>query len=38
MRHTKRDVIARTRREFAMLDRLVNRLRPADWKRRAPRP
>jgi mycothiol maleylpyruvate isomerase-like protein len=38
MRHTKRDVIARTRREFAILDRLVKRLRAADWKRRVPRP
>jgi uncharacterized damage-inducible protein DinB len=38
MRHTKKEVIARTRREFAALDRVVARLRPADWKRRAPRP
>ena len=38
MRHTKREVLARTRREFASLDRLVSRLGPADWKRRAPRP
>ena len=38
MRHTKREVLARTRREFAILDRLVSRLGPADWKRRAPRP
>ena len=38
MRHTKKEVIARTRREFAVLDRLVARLRPADWKRRVPRP
>jgi mycothiol maleylpyruvate isomerase-like protein len=38
MRHKKRDVIARTRREFAILDRLVKRLRAADWKRRVPRP
>jgi len=38
MRHTKKGVIARTRREFAVLDRLVARLRPADWKRRVPRP
>src|SRR5207249_5647969 len=38
MRHSKKDVIARTRREFAALDRLVARLRPADWKRRVPRP
>ena len=38
MRHTKKGVIARTRREFAVLDRLVARLRPADWERRVPRP
>ena len=38
MRHKKKDVIARTRREFTILDRLVRRLRPADWARRAPRP
>src|SRR5207249_12318688 len=38
MRHSKKDVIARTRREFAILDRLVHRLRAADWKRRVPRP
>src|SRR5499425_3922966 len=38
MRHTRRDVIARTRREFATLDRLLGRLRPADWARRVPRP
>jgi uncharacterized protein (TIGR03083 family) len=38
MRHTRKGVIARTRREFAQLDRLVSRLRPADWKRLVPRP
>jgi len=38
MRHTRKEVVARTRREFAALDRLVARLRPADWKRRVPRP
>jgi Mycothiol maleylpyruvate isomerase N-terminal domain len=38
MRHTKQRVIARTRREFAALDRLVKRLHPADWARRVPRP
>ena len=38
MRHTRKTVIARTRAEFAKLDRLVARLRPADWKRRVPRP
>jgi uncharacterized damage-inducible protein DinB len=38
MRHTRRQVLARARREFARLDRLVRRLRPADWKRRVPRP
>jgi len=38
MRHTRREVLDRARREFARLDRLVARLRPADWKRRVPRP
>ena len=38
MRHRKQDVIARTRREYAILDRLVRRLRPVDWTRRVPRP
>jgi hypothetical protein len=38
VRHTKQEVLARTRREFAALDRLVSRLRPADWQRHAPRP
>ncbi|PYM91971.1 MAG: hypothetical protein DME04_16600 [Candidatus Rokuibacteriota bacterium] len=38
MRHTKRAVVARTRREFAQLDRVVRRLRPADWMRPVPRP
>ena len=38
MHHTKNEVIARTRREYAILDRLVSRLRAADWKRRVPRP
>jgi hypothetical protein len=28
----------RAQREFARLDRLVRRLRPADWRRRVPRP
>jgi len=38
VRHTKREVLARTRREFATLDRRVSSLKPADWKRRVPRP
>jgi hypothetical protein len=38
MRHTRPEVIGRTRREFAALERLVARLGPADWKRRVPRP
>jgi hypothetical protein len=38
MRHTRKDVIARTRKEFRALDRLVLRLKPADWRRRVPRP
>src|SRR5215510_6396710 len=38
MRHTRAEVIARTRREFPRLDRVVRRLGPADWKRWVPRP
>src|SRR5881296_1499292 len=38
MRHMRKNVVDRTRREFAALDRLVARLRPGDWKRRVPRP
>jgi hypothetical protein len=38
MRHRPREVIARAQREYARLDRLVARLRPADWRRRVPRP
>ena len=38
MRHTRKEVIARTRREFARLDHVVKGLGPADWKRRVPRP
>ena len=38
MRHTRKNIIDRTRREFTLLDRLVSRLRPADWNRRVPRP
>lgn len=38
MRHTRKEIIARTRAEFANLDRLFARLRPADWRRRVPRP
>jgi hypothetical protein len=38
MRHTRKEVAARARREFATLDRLVARLRPADWNRHVPRP
>src|SRR2546428_13742968 len=38
MRHTRKDVTERTQREFRLLDRLVKRLKPADWRRRVPRP
>jgi len=38
MRHTRKEVVDRARREFARLDRLVARLRPVDWSRRVPRP
>ncbi len=37
MRHTRKGIIDRTRREFSRLDSLVRRLRPADWNRRVPR-
>jgi hypothetical protein len=38
MRHTRKEVMARTRREFLKLDGLVRRLRAADWRRPVPRP
>jgi mycothiol maleylpyruvate isomerase-like protein len=38
MRHSRREVIDRTRKEFQRLDRLVSALKPADWRRRVPRP
>ena len=38
MRHTKKEVLERTSKEFAQLDRLVRRLAPADWQRKVPRP
>jgi hypothetical protein len=38
VRHTRADVLERTRREFEALDGLVARLRPEDWERRVPRP
>ena len=38
MRHTRKEVVKRARREFAKLDHLVAHLRPADWSRRVPRP
>ena len=38
VRHTRADVLERTRREFEALHRLVARLRPEDWERRVPRP
>jgi len=38
MRHTRAHVIKRTIQEFTLLDRLVSRLKDADWKRRLPRP
>jgi uncharacterized damage-inducible protein DinB len=33
-RHTRRSVLERTEREYRALDRLVRRLRPADFRRR----
>jgi hypothetical protein len=38
MRHTRKEVTERTRREYQQLDRLIKRLKPADWRRRVPRP
>ena len=38
MRHTREDVVERTRREYQRLDRLIKTLKPADWRRRVPRP
>ncbi len=38
MRHTRKEVTDRTRREHQRLDRLIRRLKPADWRRRVPRP
>jgi len=38
MRHTREEVTQRTRDEYRRLDRLVRRLKPADWRRRVPRP
>jgi len=34
IRHSKASVIARTQREYRALDRLINRLRPGDFRRR----
>ena len=38
MRHTRAGVIKRTQAEYRELDRVVKRLKPADWRRRVPRP
>jgi hypothetical protein len=38
MRHTRQEVTERTMREYEQLDRLVKSLKPADWRRRVPRP
>jgi Mycothiol maleylpyruvate isomerase N-terminal domain len=38
MRHTRKEVTERTRREYQQLDRLIKRLKPADWRRPVPRP
>jgi type II secretory pathway component PulM len=37
MRHQRREVVARTKAEFARLDRVAQRLTPADWRKRVPR-
>jgi hypothetical protein len=38
MKHTRESVIDRTKRECQQLDRLVRKVRPADWNRLVPRP
>jgi len=38
MRHTRKEVIDRTIREFKLLDRLVAKLSDEDWGRLVPRP
>ena len=38
MRHTRKEVTERTRREYLQLDRLIKKVKPADWRRRVPRP
>ncbi len=38
MRHTRKEVIERTIREFDLLDHLVARLTKEDWERLVPRP
>src|SRR2546421_9738163 len=38
MRHTRKEVLERTRKESAKLDQVVRSLRPADWLRKVPRP
>src|SRR4029077_6316383 len=38
MRHTRKDVVERSLREFRRLDEVVKRLGPTDWRRRVPRP
>ena len=38
MRHNRKEVIQRTKREFNLLDRLVGALKKQDWERRLRRP
>jgi Mycothiol maleylpyruvate isomerase N-terminal domain len=38
IRHTRAEVAQRAKREFEMLDALLQRLEPADWDRPVPRP
>lgn len=38
MKHTRAKVMDRTKREYQQLDRLVGRVKPAEWNRRVPRP
>jgi hypothetical protein len=38
MRHSKESVTGRARREYQQLDRVVRKIKPADWNRPVPRP
>lgn len=38
MRHTRKDVVDRSQREFRRLNQVIKRLGAADWRRKVPRP